>query len=768
MFSADFRSGRYLGRDVVFDSAAGAAIYQGDILLGDAETLARGATAKLGPHVTASVISPQRLWPGGIIPYTIEASVPAAVRQRVSAAIQHWESRTPIRFIARAAQPDFVAFTSLGDGYSCSSAVGVVGGRQEIRAPASCTTGDIIHEIGHAAGLWHEQERADRNRYITVIFENIDRQYTANFEQAIADQRDLGPYDFNSIMHYGAYDFSLEGSPSIETVPAGIPIGQRVGLSEGDAAAVRRLYGMPARGVTIATTPSGLEVVVDGAVVRDGTRFDWAPGSKHTVSAREPQGAGRVRHVFGSWSDGGAASHEVTAEAGDVLLIINYVRQRQLTAAAVPAGAGMIAIEPASPDGYYTERAYVELTAHPTDGFSFLNWSASPSTGANPKQVLVNQPLDLTATFTTAHVTTIRSVPAGRTVLVDGVPVTTPRNFAWQTGEEHKLIPQDSSRGGVRHQFTAWTDGGEVARRIVTEGSPREFIAAFSVQYRLSVQSNSLVELAPAAPDGYYERGSQVRARIQARDDAAVVWTGDVSGALNPTLIVMDSVKAAVASTSAARRPTVISAASLRETQLAPGQVVTFYASGTDAYSLLGLPALSGSPATSANAAVTFDEFAAPVLSSSATHVTTVVPAALGGRAATAVIITWPTATTARGGYAVVAAAPALFTANGSGYGQALAFNEDAAPNSADRPARRGSVVEVSATGIGASPAANVTLRIAGIPAPLVKSAYGRDGAVARLWFQIPSAAPCGSDIPTYLAVDEQISPRGVTLAIAP
>ena len=43
-------------------------------------------------------------------------------------------------------------------------------------------------------------------------------------------------------MHYGANAFSKNGLPTIETIPAGIPIGQRGGLSAGDIASVQWLY----------------------------------------------------------------------------------------------------------------------------------------------------------------------------------------------------------------------------------------------------------------------------------------------------------------------------------------------------------------------------------------------------------------------------------------------------------------------------------------------------------------------------------------------
>ncbi|HEX2034759.1 MAG TPA: PQQ-dependent sugar dehydrogenase, partial [Chloroflexota bacterium] len=65
--------------------------------------------------------------------------------------------------------------------------------------------------------------------------------------------------------------------------------------------------------LTLATAPSGLEVVYDGtAGVAPLTRTTIV-GSSHTIQVSSPQGG----LVFVSWSDGGAMQHNVTAGAAD-------------------------------------------------------------------------------------------------------------------------------------------------------------------------------------------------------------------------------------------------------------------------------------------------------------------------------------------------------------------------------------------------------------------------------------------------------------------
>ena len=182
-------------------------------------------------------------WPNCTVYYTINSALPEQFR--VTDAISHWESQYSISFVLRTSQANYIEFVSSSSG-GCSSRLGMIGGRQEIKLGSYCSTGNAIHEIGHALGFLHEHQRTDRDSSIIIHNGNIRTNAVNNFKsytELNIPGYQIGNFDFGSIMLYGSSAFSSNGLPTITKVDGSTFYAQRSSLSDGDLDMIENMYG---------------------------------------------------------------------------------------------------------------------------------------------------------------------------------------------------------------------------------------------------------------------------------------------------------------------------------------------------------------------------------------------------------------------------------------------------------------------------------------------------------------------------------------------
>lgn len=82
---------------------------------------------------------------------------------------------------------------------------------------------------------------------------------------------------------------------------------------------------VPPVAVTVGTAPAGPSFSIDGVTYTTPQVLTWAPGSTHTIAVASPQanGLGEL-FLFDSWSDGGAATHTVTAPSTAANFTANF------------------------------------------------------------------------------------------------------------------------------------------------------------------------------------------------------------------------------------------------------------------------------------------------------------------------------------------------------------------------------------------------------------------------------------------------------------
>lgn len=166
--------------------------------------------AMTAPTTRSAVIkSKVNYWPNKIIYYKINGFDSGDITT-ITNALQAITSHTNIQFIETNNLPQHhILFEATNNSYA--SPIGMQDNGNTILLSHYMYLGDVLHEVMHSLGFFHEHARSDRDSFVNIFWGNIEEGKEYNFYK-YTDRGyqgyDVGYFDFNSVMIYGSYECS--------------------------------------------------------------------------------------------------------------------------------------------------------------------------------------------------------------------------------------------------------------------------------------------------------------------------------------------------------------------------------------------------------------------------------------------------------------------------------------------------------------------------------------------------------------------------------
>jgi hypothetical protein len=176
-------------------------------------------------------------WPGYAIPYIIDSGFSASELAVISRAIVLWNENINAKYVPHSGQWDAVrirptdtnsktcqaSWTGKGPGSGylvAGQLIELKTGTDVVTGQKNCASdlGVVLHEMAHTAGLYHEQQRCDRDQFVRVEYSTLSPGDNLNFGRLCFPlAQDVEPFDYTSTM---AYPYNVYGSAAVVRYPS--------------------------------------------------------------------------------------------------------------------------------------------------------------------------------------------------------------------------------------------------------------------------------------------------------------------------------------------------------------------------------------------------------------------------------------------------------------------------------------------------------------------------------------------------------------------
>jgi len=255
--------------------------------------------------------------------------------------------------------------------------------------------------------------------------------------------------------------------------------------------------------VTLATSPAGLSLKLDGQPVTTPLSFDGVVGIMRNLEATTPQTSGSTTYAFDSWSDGGAARHDIRTPATNTTYTASYRA----------SGGGTVNGLSAT---YFNNMDFTGTSVTRVDPMVDFTWGAgspNPAIGVDTFSARwtgqIEAPTTGTFTFYTQSDDGVRLWVNGQRIINNWTNHRTTENsgtIALTAGQRYDIQMDYYENAGGATARLLWS-GPSVAKAVIP--SSRLFVTPASSAIKINFQTAAAPVPAGYLPDGGLVYGSR-------------------------------------------------------------------------------------------------------------------------------------------------------------------------------------------------------------------------------------------------------------------